>query len=170
MKKKKKRGTKNPKEKGNRNERKIAVEMSNWMFGDKSILFRDASSGARKVAYVGDIVPVKQMPWKYFPFFLEVKSGYNKNTATFYNQKLLREWIIKYTGQLTEEQSNLFIIVSHDYKQNFIICNKKLSLLDWILCIKVNDKKYYSYMYKDLLEININDLLDDLNCKNIRYS
>jgi hypothetical protein len=168
--KKKKAKTKNPKEKGNRNERKIAVEMSEWMFGDKSILFRDASSGARKVAYVGDIVPVKQMPWKYFPWFIEAKSGYNKDIATFYNQKLLREWIVKYTSQLTEEQSNLLLVIRHDHKQPFVICNKELTLLDWTLCIKVNEKKYYSYLYKDLLEVDINDLLNDLSVKDILYN
>lgn len=158
--------SKKSKEKGNRNERKIAKELSKWMFNDETILFRDATSGARKVAYSGDVVPIKQMPkWKKFLFFMELKCGYNNDIATFYNQKLLTDWIIKAASELTEEQYILLLIIKHDYKSIFVIINQKLSILPWTLAININNKIYYSYMYNDLLSININDFLKDLGIK-----
>ena len=64
---------------------------------------------------------------------------------------------------MTKEQQILLLIVKHDYKQPFLISNKRLSILDWILCININNNIYYSYMYKDLLKLNINKFFKDIS-------
>ena len=153
------------KNKGNRFERSIAKELSKWMFDDDTILFRDSTSGGRKVAYSGgDIVPVKQMTkLDQFSFHIEVKHGYSgSNIATFYNQKLLRDWLIKAESELTTNQYILMLIVKHNFKQTYVIFNRNLSILPWSLAININNKSYYSYMYKDLLSSDIDSFFKDL--------
>ncbi len=116
----------NSKNRGNAFERKIARELSLWMFNKKDILRRHPDSGLTKINYAGDICPANQLPSSWnnkFPFFIEVKYGY-KNTGipTIWNKTFLINWYIKALGESKiNNQNNVFII------NNFT--NRKFNIL-----------------------------------------
>jgi hypothetical protein len=66
---------------------------------------------------------------------------------------------------MIKEQRILLLIIKHDYKQPFLITNRKLKCLDWTLCLQIKNKTLYSYMYKDILSLKIDDFLKDLGIK-----
>lgn len=156
------------KSKGNAYERKVSKELSKWMFNDDTILFRDATSGARGTIgcayYRGDVVPVRQMiKWNQFKFLIELKHGYNNDVATFYNQTRLRQWITKAISELTSEQCILLLIVKHDYKKPYVIMNVSLDCLDWNVAINIDSHVYFCYEYKAIIALDIGDFIIDLN-------
>ena len=88
------RNKKNNKKTGNRFESDVAKDMNQWMFEGEIILKRHPSSGAEKSIYAGDIYPMNQLPepFKYFPFHIECKDGYSKNSFITNAHKQILEW------------------------------------------------------------------------------
>lgn len=143
----------NSKNKGNRFERQVAKQLSKWMFDDDTILFRDSTSGGRKVSYRGDIIPVKQLPeWNHFKFYIEVKHGYN--IQTFCNYDLTKQWIIKAENDMTDDQNILLLVVKHNYRQPYVIINRFVECLNLSIILHINDKNYYVYSLKEILNLN----------------
>lgn len=146
-----------PKRKGNAFENKIAKELGLWFFNDKTMLCRHPTSGAIKSAWIGDIIPHKQLPlpWKHWPFFIECKSGYENQTCTLNNQNIIRNWIDKCIKDICgKENIIILLIVNFRGYSPIIITNYKFLLTDPIL-ILVHNKKYYNiYIYKEILKLN----------------
>jgi hypothetical protein len=100
------------KAKGNAFENKIARELSIWMFnGNKNILSRSITSGAKKSAYLGDIVPQMQMPWSTWCFNIECKHGYKGNIPNLNNQTIVRGWLDKVIEERGEQQLIIYLII-----------------------------------------------------------
>jgi hypothetical protein len=154
----------NNKAKGNRFERSISATLSKWMFNDGTILYRSLSSGGRKVAYRGDVVPIKQLPdiLPEFIFYFEVKSGYNSQISTLYDQRLVRAFIQKAELDMTDEQRVLWLIIKHDYKPPFVVTNTKIVAVDHMLILNLIESDYYIYLLSDILGISFKDYLTSI--------
>lgn len=115
------------KTKGNAEERKVAKQLSEWFFDDPNVLRRHPDSGMTKIAYCGDVVPVKQLIdyWEYsWPFIVEVKTGYKDFLPTFYNYKKITEWYEKaYQEGLINNQPIVLLIVRIKFKPQLLITN-----------------------------------------------
>lgn len=94
------------KAKGNAFEIKLSKLLSTWMFNNPDVLWRDSTSGGRKIIYNGDIIPaqVETFPWKSWPFIIESKHGYKEFIPTLMNQSKLRFWLSKLMEERTETQ------------------------------------------------------------------
>lgn len=159
------------KRKGGAYERKVAAELSLWMFSDKDVLKRHPSSGADKCIWTGDIVPLKQLPtsWnKFFPFMIETKIGYELDKPTFWKHTRVLNWFIKaYNEGLLHKQHNIFLICQFKSMQPLLFTNILLdnTLIDMVLTlpIKLTNGSYlwvYTYLYKDMLNIEFAKLFD----------
>jgi hypothetical protein len=155
------------KQKGNQFENLIAKKLSRWIFwGDQHVLGRHPTSGAKKVAYVGDIIPQKSLydyNWLNFPLHFELKTGYPQHEATFNNQTQIRKWIIKGESELTIDQSILWLIVRFKNKQPVLITNRMLSNVYWNLALNIEDRglitTYYIYNLYSLMKLNFYDIV-----------
>ena len=156
--------TKN-KSKGNRFENATAKLLSKWMFnGDLSILGRHLTSGAIKTAWIGDIVPIKQLPnnFKSFPFLIECKHGYKNNIPTFISYTQIQKWLIKSLkeSELSKEQKIIWLIAKFNYQKTILITNYlidiKLILFTVAIPVIYNNKLIYFYCYilNDLMKYN----------------
>lgn len=138
------------KEKGNKFERKISRQLSSWMFGDKNVLYRDSSSGARKSIYCGDVVPANahKFPWTIWPFFFELKNGYKNNIPTLSNQSQIHKWLNKLYGELTSEQFIPMLITQFHYQAALLITNIQLNVIcEVCLAVPIKDQYYIHYVY-----------------------
>ena len=155
----------NSKEIGNTFERKIAKELSIWIFNDPHVLKKEPTSGAVKTVYWGDIFPMKQIEWDHFPFLIECKYGYEDFTPTLLNYRLIEEWYKKAYKESLESKVQEIILLIRNFKgrNGVLLCtNKILSNIIYksIICIN-NDNKYelvYCYNYKDMLKYKFEDV------------
>lgn len=161
------------KEKGNALERKMSKILSKWMFDNDTVLFRDSTSGGRKVVYKGDIVPVKQLVefgWKSFPFLIETKCGYKPHTPTFTNQTQLKLWLTKLNNELDDNQY-FPLFIWQIYNSSAIAVVKYELRIQWDICFPLKQngttELWYSYLLKELLEYNFFDLLPEILTKEI---
>lgn len=151
----------NPKEQGNREERKQARQLSTWMFGDKDVLKRPSDSGALEIIWSGDVVPMKQLPdeWnKRWPFMIEVKNGYEKHTPTFWKNEQLKKWVRKaYKESKTHNQNIIMLVTQFKHKPALISLNQCLCCLPYQVAYPVECKDVWLHMFvyrlKDLLQI-----------------
>lgn len=158
----------NPKEKGNREERKQARQLSTWMFGDKDVLKRPSDSGALEIIWSGDIVPMKQMPdeWnKRWPFMMEVKSGYKKHYPDFWAYGKLTGWVKKAYKESKTHNQNIIMIITQFYNKSALISiNQCLCCLPYKVAYPVECGDVWLHMYvyrlKDLLEIPFQQVFD----------
>jgi len=164
----------NPKEKGNREERKQAKQLSLWMFNDPDVLKRHSTSGADKSVYVGDIVPIKQLSlfnWKKFKFMIEVKSGYRSHIPNFWSYEKVADWYRKARIESRDTDQNiLFLICQFKNKQALLITNQCLEKIMFNVCIPVNMKNgevEYAFVYtlNDVLKWNFQDLFENIDYK-----
>jgi len=108
------------KQKGNLFENKCAKMLSNWMFGNPNMLNRSITSGAKKNAYLGDIVPQMQLLWTTFPFIIENKHGYKGNIPNLNNQNIVRNWIDKVINERGNQELIIYLIIKfHGYSTLF---------------------------------------------------
>lgn len=148
------------KRKGNNFENKIAKELGLWMFNDQHMLGRDITSGGKKVAWIGDIIPQKQLPPEcndLFPFYIECKNGYGNKIPTFFNYDIIKKWLDKCEKDKNEQQNIIFLIVQFkNMKTILLVSNKEffIGAETWFLSFKHNDKIYYIYDYKRLISNN----------------
>ena len=114
--------------KGGTYERKVAKQLSVWMFDDPNILKRHPTSGADKCIWSGDVVPLAQLPkeWNgHFNFFIECKSGYEKHIPDFYSYKKIEQWLIKaYEESQDHNQNIIFLVTQFKHKIPLLFTNK----------------------------------------------
>ena len=154
------------KSKGNTFERKMSRVLSDWMFNDTEMLWRDSTSGGRKQIYRGDIVPAKahDFPWKCWPFLIELKHGYKTFIPTLIQQNKVREWLIKLIDELDDMQC-IPLFISQFHRQPPILLTtlhlKYYYSLD--LNLYYNDQFYIFHVYhlNDLLKEQFNDIMPD---------
>ena len=158
----------NPKEQGNREERKQAKKLSMWMFADGDVLKKQADSGALEIIWSGDVVPMKQMPdeWnKRWPFLMEVKNGYKKHYPDFWKYGMLAGWIKKaYKESKTHNQSTLFVATQFYRRTALITTNYCTTALPFKVSFPIeldNEWKFmYVYRLKDMMSINFKEVFD----------
>jgi hypothetical protein len=162
--------------KGNKFEHKVAKEISEWMFKDKTVVGKDPTSGARKYVYKGDIIPVKAhaFPWKAWPFIFELKNGYKDHIPTLMNYSKVKEWILKLISECDDNQYIPILILQFHYQIPILITNHILNNIKYsiILNIEYNNNFFYFYVYdyKDILNLNFfdvwpNDIISILEIK-----
>ncbi len=154
------------KRKGNTFENKIAKELGQWMFGDRHMLCRHATSGAIKSAWLGDIIPQKQLPkqWKSWPFYIECKSGYTNQVCTLNNQTIVRTWIDKCHKDLNGVIKIILLIVNFKGYTSLFITNYKLIDIEPHVIIVHDSKLYNVYEFKELIQL---DFLKSFGWNNI---
>jgi len=166
------------KAKGNSFEREIAAVLSHWIFGDKYVLGRDPTSGARGTVlgagkvYAGDIVPVKQLPDSVlppgkFPFLLELKVGYKKDIPTIFQQKIIHKWVKKLISELTDEQKAPILVLRFHYQQVIIVMPFELESMDWEMCfnipvVRLGNLKFYTYIFDDMLRHDFKTIYSEM--------
>ena len=158
------------KSKGNAFERKVAKELSFWIFKDEHLLKRKSDSGMMKQNYCGDIFPEGQLPREWngvFPFLVECKSGYSQHCPTFWKYGKVEEWFNKsYKESLLNKQSILFLICQFKNQRALFITNELLDMNKILFNVafpaRINgDIHYgYTYMYNKVLRMNFHELFD----------
>ncbi len=163
-----------PKQKGNKEERKQARQLSMWMFNDPDVLKRHPTSGSDKSIYTGDIVPIKQLHefnWKKFRFMIEVKTGYTAHIPTFWNYEKICDWYRKARNQGKKtNQDILFLICQFKNKQSLLITNICIEKIPFNVCIPIimqDDQVEYAFVYtlRNVLQYDFQTLFDNLNYK-----
>lgn len=159
------------KNKGNAYERKIAKELSIWMFEDKDFLKRHASSGMDKSVWCGDVVPVKQLPiniWnQQFPFLIECKSGYSQHHPTFWKYGKISKWFKKaYLESQINKQVITFLICQFKNQRPLLITNYLINVNKLLFNVAVpivdESKIHYTYVYffNDILTYDFYELFN----------
>lgn len=120
-----KKGKTNSKTLGNNYERKVAKQLSGWIFDDPYLLRKKGDSGTTKYNYCGDIFPEGQLPEKWrghFPFMIECKWGYEKNYPDFWSYAKTKDWMEKARKEgCINNQFITLLIVQFKYKKAFYI-------------------------------------------------
>ena len=151
----------NSKALGGRFEREIAKELSIWMFNDPHTLKREPTSGAVKNVYTGDIFPMKQLEWSYFPFHVETKSGYSDHTPTLLNFKIISDWYLKCVEESTipgNKQEIILLICNFKGRRGILlITNKKLNI-PYKCILNISPHIVYCYDYKNMLDYDFEDV------------
>lgn len=156
------------KEQGNREERKQAKKLSEWMFGDKDMLKKQSDSGALEIIWSGDVVPMKQMPdeWnKKWPFLMEVKNGYKKHYPDFWRYTQLTAWVKKaHKESKTHNQNVLFIVTQFFRKTALVTTNYCPTALPFKVSfpIELDDQWKFMYVYrlKDMMNIDFREVFN----------
>lgn len=164
------------KSKGNRFEHKMSKKLGNWMFGDQYMLDKDPTSGARKLIYKGDIVPVKahEFNWSCWPFLFECKDGYKNNIPTLMNQSLVREWLYKLLSELDQTSQFIPMLIAqfHGYKTPILLTTLVLNFYTDISMLVAYENEYYQfyiYNFNEIIKSNFYEVLPD-DVKQLLYS
>lgn len=163
----------NPKEQGNREERKQAKQLSVWMFNDPDVLKRHPTSGGDKTVYVGDVIPMKQIApfgWDKFRFFIECKSGYEDNIPTFWGYEIINKWYKKAKKEsFNTEQEIIFLICQFKHQTPLLITNQFLDQVPFQLCLIMDLEESYEYVFiynfRKLLKMNFKEIFKNINYK-----
>ena len=150
----------NSKRKGGAFERKIAKELSIWMFEDEDVLKRHPTSGTDKCIWTGDVVPLKQLPeyWNKWCFQIECKTGYKTFYPDFWNYNKILDWIDKAEKEaICHNQNILFLICQFKYRKALLITNFKFIKIKENIIFNHNEIFYYVYEYQKIIESNFND-------------
>ena len=157
----------NQKAKGNRYERKVAKELSNWIFDDPTILYKHEDSGARKVVYTGDITPkhISKYPWDLFPFVFECKNGYKNQIPSIMNHNHLRQMLRKLLSERSDEQRIPIFIAQYHHQIPILMTTISLNLVPYSLAIALEyeggTEFFYVYKYKEVLSQNFYKVMPD---------
>lgn len=157
------------KQKGNIFENKIAKELGKWMFDDIHMLGREITSGAKKCAWVGDIIPQKQLPNSWcdiFPLYIECKSGYDDKCPTFFNYDILKKWLDKCEKDKTEQQHIILLITQFKNKRITLLTSNyvfNINNMTWFIHFKHNEIDYYVYDYKTIISFEFKNFNIDIN-------
>lgn len=153
------------KAKGSAYENKIAKQLGEWIFNDKHMLCRHQTSGAKKVVYVGDIVPQKQLPigWNecVWPFLIEIKNGYKNQIPNLNNQTIIRTWLNKALTEITPTQNIIYLITGFHGYSPLLITDVPCNLIsDLIINIEYNKKyiPFHIYKFNDLITYEFDSL------------
>jgi hypothetical protein len=125
------------KRKGNAYERRIASVLGEWLYADKTVLYRPSNSGSRATVlksiglevHPGDIVPAKKGALD-FPLAVECKNeGNYRGVWTFDellkdNRSKLLSWWAKLVGQAGDRFIPCMILKKNFYPDVFVIETK----------------------------------------------
>ncbi len=155
----------NSKQKGNTFERKIAKELSIWMFNDENILKRHPTSGMDKCIWTGDVVPMAQLldEWNNeFPIHIECKTGYKDDTPDFWNYKKIISWFNKSRKEcVLNKQNIIYLICRFKNRSIILITNQMIMSLNYkLILLDDNNNMLFVYNYNDLLKTNFNDIFN----------
>jgi len=140
----------NSKKKGSSFEREMSKILSKWIYNDELVLYRHASSGTRKVNFVGDIVP-NRLHLDKFELFIETKTGYEMPSLS--NIGIIERWVEKALNQLTDEQYILFLIVRFKHNRNIFLITLFEAPSLWIKYYSKKLGRYiYFYKLKEIIE------------------
>lgn len=161
------------KAKGNSFEIKLSKALSTWMFNNRDILWREPTSGGRKIIYNGDIIPanLEEFPWKTWPFIIEAKYGYKQFIPTFLNFNKVKYWLNKLLNERTEIQYIPLLICQFHAHSPILITNQILNHfceLSIILDYNTEYLPFYIYNFKSLLEQPFIDVFGNEFCNNIQ--
>lgn len=145
--------------KGSSYERKVAKQIGTWMFNDIEMVWRESTSGMRKIVYKGDIVPVKahEFPWTSWPFLFEVKTGYKDHIPTLIKQTKLREWILKLLDELDDKQIFPMLVAQFHSQHPILITTLMFNFQTDICLLQLYQNQYipfYVYNWNDILNTN----------------
>lgn len=147
------------KAKGNLFENKVAKELGVWMFNDRDMLSRHLTSGAQKSAWVGDIIPQKQLPTYFnnghFPFLIECKNGYKANIPNLNNQTIIRQWLTKAKLESTPNQNIIYLITSFHAYSPLLFTDIPFNIPSGLILNHISNDMitpFYIYEYRKLLE------------------
>jgi len=150
------------KKKGNTFENKIAKQLGKWIFDDCDVFTRSITSGAIKhSAYLGDIVPQKQLQWKEFPFLIECKNGYKQNISNFNNTTLIDNWLLKCLKERSDKQPIIWLIIGFHSYEPLLLTDLELSMQSNIIIKETYRSKiipFYIYRFKEIICHNFYDL------------
>jgi hypothetical protein len=118
--------------KGSAFERKIAGQLSTWLFKDPHLLWRVGGSGGRATTqkhvplYGGDIVPLVT---KYgttpvgFPYFIECKFYRKIALEDLLSSKegLIEKWWKKAKSQSTDQQNIVLLVIKQNHKPALVV-------------------------------------------------
>ncbi len=159
------------KEEGNAFERKVAKEMSLWLFENRNILRRSSDSGAQKANYSGDIIPEGQLPTQWnrkWPIIVECKYGYKTIAIpNIWNRKWITTWYLKALNESKKHNQPIIFIVNNfkNRKFNTITTNihfNHLFILHEISFPVIVDQyvhHLFVYNYKKVLQLHIDNLI-----------
>jgi hypothetical protein len=151
----------NSKKIGNSFERRVAKQLSEWIYGDPHVLKREPTSGGTKNVYSGDIFPMKQLEvgqpeWTYL---VECKYGYAQFTPTLLNYSIVENWYLKALAESkqTVKQKTILLIMNFKNKKGILLCtNKELEKIycKCVLCIRNNGdcEWVFCYDYNEMLK------------------
>lgn len=156
------------KPKGNSYERKIAKNLSFWMFNDKHILKRDTTSGANKDIWTGDIIPHGQLPdiWnKRWIFAIETKTGYVQHKPSFWNYTQVHTWACKLKQEtMVYDQFIMYLICQFKNMQPLLFTNYLLNSIWYNVSFPIhyngNSENMYCYKFNEVLKLGFHDLYD----------
>ena len=97
------------------------------MFDNPNMLIRSTTSGAKKTAYLGDIVPAMQMPWTIWPYNIETKHGYANQIADLSNQKTTREWLSKVIAERGDQELVIYLIIKFHRRKTILLTDLPFS-------------------------------------------
>ena len=139
------------KAKGNFFENSCAKKLGVWMFDDINMLSRSITSGAKKNAYLGDIVPAMQMPWITFPFVIECKHGYKGNIPNLNNQTIVRGWLDKVILERGEQQLIIYLIVKFHGFATLLMTDLPFEGVTPPLILNHNEVPFHLYNFEELI-------------------
>lgn len=155
----------NSKSLGGAFERKVASQLSYWMFDDPHVLKREPTSGGSKSVYCGDIFPMKQITWKTFPLLVECKCGYTNLTPTLLNYSIVETWYLKALKESKQSNGQDIILLIQNFKNKrgiLLSTNIELDQIVYkcVLCIKNNGGYEYvfCYDYNEMLKYRFVDV------------
>jgi hypothetical protein len=131
------------------------------MFDDGNLLYRESTSGARKIAYSGDVVPYNKLPISKWPFIVECKHGYENYSARFSKFDIIIKWINKANKEKTKEQHLLLLVVR--FPSEKILFITEFPSKNNVHRLTVNsDKIYYVYYLDEITSSNFFEVFPDV--------
>ena len=151
--------------KGNLFENKTAKQLGQWMFDNPNMLIRSTTSGAKKTAYLGDIVPAMQMPWTTWPFNVETKHGYENQIADLSNQKTTREWLGKVIAERGDQELIIYLIIKFHRRKTILLTDLPFSNVTAPIILNhahgTGYLPFHLYNFEELLTCDFYSLYDN---------
>ena len=137
-------------------EREVAKILSNWVYGEDSVIRRHPTSGSEKDYGQGADVSVFQPGYEQFNYFVEVKRGYK--TDIFNARKQILEW---YNTAKSKNKKNYPIwIIWKILRQGIILAtNKPFKEVEELFRIH----ELFVYNLKDLTERQFKEIENSEN-------
>ena len=156
-----------PKEQGNREERKQAKLLGDWMFDDPTFLRKSEGSGSTHIVWTGDVVPVKKLPIEFkeqWVFTIEIKNGYGKHLPTYWKNDKMLNWTKKcHKESKIYNQHIILLITQFPHRPALSPTNYMIKCIPfnvaWPVEIETGEIIYmYTYNQNIILKYKFNDI------------